>query len=494
MPNLPTGTKHLHDASIGSIPSDNATMIDDRSDDSCKFPNCIPTRRPGRNLILCFDGTGDQFDFDNSNIVEFFGLLKKEDIDQQRVYYQAGIGTYCSPAIASPLKAKIAKVLDLAIAWNLSAHVMDGYEFLMQNYREGDRICIFGFSRGAYTARCLAGMIYKVGLLPVSNRQQVPFAYKMYEDITRGEQSRAFKKTFSMDVPIEFLGLWDTVNSVGQFSNGRGQPIESSYSIIRTFRHAVALDERRIKFQTNLWNRAKDAKLRPTTSDGSEENRHTRKPGSVDIQEVWFAGCHCDVGGGSVKNGTQHSLARIPLRWMVRECFKAESGIIFISEALRAIGMDLATLYPEVKPRRPSLPVLTDMHIRRVPPGAKGRKPTKENACAEKHADMDKSEEEHERLDALSPKYDQLRLAPVWWILELVPAKHRYQREDDMWASHRCVHIGRGRSIPKQEATRIMIHRSVKMRMDAEYADGKKYTPKASFEVAAEHDNVEWVD
>lgn len=106
----------------------------------------------------------------------------------------------------------------------------DGYEFLMQNCKfdagrarrpyahqipfrtdmDGDRICIFGFSRGAYTARALAGMLHKVGLLPASNHQQVPFAYKMFTraDPLGWEQSNAFKEAFSIDVTIEFIGVW----------------------------------------------------------------------------------------------------------------------------------------------------------------------------------------------------------------------------------------------------------------------------------------------
>jgi len=109
--------------------------------------------QPGRTLVLCFDGTGDQFDDDNSNIVQLVTMLKKDDKTKQMVYYQAGIGTYTTPAIATPFMSKLSKALDEMFAWNLDAHVMGGYEFLMQNYRSGDKICIFGFSRGAFTAR-----------------------------------------------------------------------------------------------------------------------------------------------------------------------------------------------------------------------------------------------------------------------------------------------------------------------------------------------------
>ncbi len=74
----------------------------------------------------------------------------------------------------------------------------------------GDKICLFGFSRGAYTARALAGMLHKVGLLPSYNQQQVPFAYTMYTrtDEIGWRQSTAFKKAFSMDVDIDFIGVW----------------------------------------------------------------------------------------------------------------------------------------------------------------------------------------------------------------------------------------------------------------------------------------------
>jgi len=165
------------------------------------IPPTIPIEHPYRTLVVCFDGTGEQFALDNSNVVEFVSLLKKDDPSQQLVYYQAGIGTYTVPQIVTPGLAKLRKLEDEAIAWNLDAHIMGGYEFLMQNYCANDKICIFGFSRGSYTARCLAGMIHKVGLLPTCNRQQVPFAYKMYtrSDDLGWEQSNAFKKTFSID-------------------------------------------------------------------------------------------------------------------------------------------------------------------------------------------------------------------------------------------------------------------------------------------------------
>ncbi|KAF8190874.1 hypothetical protein BJ912DRAFT_965013 [Pholiota molesta] len=478
-----------------------------------ELPKYIPEGHPARTLVLCFDGTGDQFDSDNSNIVALFTMLKKDDSDKQMVYYQAGIGTYVSPQVATPMAAKISKSLDEAVAWNLHSHLMDGYEFLMQNYKAGDRICIFGFSRGAYTARGLAGMIHKVGLLPACNHQQVPFAYKMYTNATEEgwKQSNAFKKAFSVDVPIEFVGVWDTVNSVGLIP--RRLPFTTSNTIVRTFRHAVALDERRAKFKANLWNRP-TAKETTLGVDGQKpEKKHKEhKPNKknslkamerqysgssdtpTDIEEVWFSGCHCDVGGGSVDNDTTRSLARIALRWMVRECFKADTGIMFSSEGLREIGIDPNSLYPLVKPRPPPLSA-AGAKIQSIHDAP--HQDYEEFAGIGASAalgESEKTEEEHELLDALSPVYDQLDLAWFWWLLELIPFRQKYQKGDNTWDTTFVWNLGNGRFIPKQKKHIVKVHRSVKMRMEAEHENGEKYVPKASFQTALDLGNVQWVD
>ncbi|KAK0243677.1 hypothetical protein EDD85DRAFT_945002 [Armillaria nabsnona] len=480
------------------------------------IPTTIPPKHESRTLILCFDGTGDQFDADNSNIVQLCSLLKRDDRSEQMVYYQAGIGTYTSPQIPGLLTSKIYKTVDLAIAWSLDAHVMDGYEFLMQNYHSDDRICIFGFSRGAYTARSLAGMIHKVGLLPPDNWQQVPFAYKMY---TRTDED----------------GVWDTVNSVGIVP--RRLPFTTSNTIIRTFRHAVSLDEHRAKFKANLWNwpSVRDLKLSTKTSPLSSQDNTMdssvhipeMEPGiewspddeedlqkserlhsppaaqQTDIEEVWFAGCHCDVGGGSVKDSTHYSLSRIPLRWMIRECFKAETGIMFDSERLRDIGLDPATLYPFVMPRPPALSMESAM----IPTGRKKTPLLKrilsklrqhplpvsdESQTFAQEVSIEGSpigtEEEEELRDALSLMYDQLKLSKSWWILELVPLEFRQQVENGKWVSWFGLNLGRPREIPNW-SSRVKVHRTVRMRMEASHEhNGRKYKPKAHFE------NPIWID
>ncbi|EIN14621.1 hypothetical protein PUNSTDRAFT_130247 [Punctularia strigosozonata HHB-11173 SS5] len=282
-------------------------------------------------------------------------MLKKDDDREQMVYYQAGIGTYSdNPLLALPLISQISNTLDRMVAWSLGRHVRDGYAFLMQNYNAGDKICIFGFSRGAYTARALAGMLHKVGLLSSCNYQQLPFAYKMYkrDDEYGWRMSAIFKKTFSIHVNVDFVGVWDTVASVGVIP--RYLPLSSSNDAIRIFRHAVSLDERRVRFipsfydtsSTSPWNRLMaflecsiESLVQPTTPQSVPEAQEL-----TDCKEVFFAGTHCDVGGGSVKNHTRHSLARIPLRWMIRECFRTDTGILFDASLREVLGLDIDRL------------------------------------------------------------------------------------------------------------------------------------------------------
>ncbi|GJE95087.1 DUF2235 domain-containing protein [Phanerochaete sordida] len=553
------------------------------------IPPVDPLKPRARTLVLCFDGTGDQFDADNSNVIQFFTLLQKDDRTQQMVYYQAGIGTYTIPQIATPLWAKVNQTLDAAIALSMHAHVMQGYEFLMQNYQAGDKICIFGFSRGAYTARSLAGMVHKVGLLPACNMQQVPFAYRMFTrtDETGWKQSVAFKKAFSMDVDIEFVGVWDTVNSVGLIP--RRLPFVSSNTAIHYFRHAVSLDERRAKFKANLYNRPTDKENKlgvqpgemptpqPRTALAAKEatlaakmhtmydswsmkrkravaqddddygdddddvddmkndnsyytaNGVTKK--ETDVLEVWFSGCHCDVGGGSVPNDSRHNLARIPLRWMIRQCFLANTGIRFHTELLKNVGLDPAALYPavkerpesevlhwsdivsdaeydaamkayatelpEIKPQSPPMHERTDSGKTLVDisldgptpvttPGLSTSKPLIEPVAPTpptlpappRVTTLARlrtgergvlTEAEEDLADAVCPLYDQLALKWGWWALEVLPLTQRYQKANKEWVSEPVVNWGRGRHVPDRtsEGVHVKVHRSVQVRMAA---------------------------
>ncbi|KAG9002752.1 hypothetical protein FRB90_011321, partial [Tulasnella sp. 427] len=230
-----------------------------------------------RNLILCFDGTAKYFNDGNTNVIRLFQGLDKMRTDSQICYYQPGIGTYVSPTKSvNQISRRASKAIDMAIAWYLDDHIMGGYRFLMDNYREGDKICLFGFSRGAYTARCLAGMLHIVGLLPRGNEEQIPFAYARYKDKSDDgvQKAHGFKKAFSRHVSIEFMGVWDTVTSVGLA--GKTLPFTSHNAVVRTFRQAFALDERRAKFRHNPWARAAfdgpAPEAMPEAEPGSDES------------------------------------------------------------------------------------------------------------------------------------------------------------------------------------------------------------------------------
>ncbi|KAJ6541648.1 hypothetical protein B0H19DRAFT_959195 [Mycena capillaripes] len=457
----------------------------------------IPPMNDHRTLVLCFDGTGDQFDDDNSNVINFFTMLKKDDKSQQLVYYQAGIGTYSIPEIAHPKLAKLHKAIDAMLGLHLNAHVMGmgGRSILtVETDQHGDKICFFGFSRGAYTARALAGMLHKVGLLPKCNHQQVPFAYNMYsreDEIGWRQAKHGIQKAFSIDVDIELVGVWDTVDSVGFVP--RRLPFTRSNTNVRYFRHALALDEHRARFQPNFWNRPTQDDLQLGVQAGEmPKSRHiSHKKKSLNdlekqytdggqylthVEEVWFAGCHCDVGGGALPNGARNSLARIPLRWMIRQCFLLETGILFHADMLRLVGMDPDTLYPRVLARPP--PLLKS-------PQESQSTGAMKTAGSVAECDF-KSEEEEDLVDALSPINDELKRRKIWWILEILPQKLRFQENDDSWTQKLDVHRGHGRHIPRQSTHGVKIHRTVKMRIDA-----AGYKPKANLKPTTEPN---WVD
>ncbi|KAJ2920033.1 hypothetical protein MD484_g254, partial [Candolleomyces efflorescens] len=138
----------------------------------------------GRNLIICIDGTANQFGEKNTNVIELYNLILKAMGENQHTWYNSGIGTYARPHWRSMKywKQVVVHKIDLAIAWNFELTVQAAYRWLADNYQEGDCIFLFGFSRGAFQVRALAGMIEKVGLIHKGNEVQIPFAYELYAD------------------------------------------------------------------------------------------------------------------------------------------------------------------------------------------------------------------------------------------------------------------------------------------------------------------------
>lgn len=435
----------------------------------------------GRTIVVCLDGTGDKFDNDNSNIVHIVSALKKDD-PQQVTYYQAGIGTYGDRGLTSGFEA----AADMAVGSGLGLHVRDAYHFLMHSYKEGDKICIFGFSRGAYTARCLAGMIHKVGLLPPRNIQQIYFAYQFYTDTSKEGwvQSEMFKKTFSIDVNVYLLGCFDSVASVGFIP--RQLPLSSTPTAkARYFRHAMALDERRAKFKICRHQKAgwadevtphnktaaaleqmtKEAHeilpnyktqndvppgyhrpqrygtgYHPNVTDEEYEELKGHEPAfETDVHEVWFAGAHADVGGGAVPNDERHKLAQIPLRWMIRQAFECNTGIIFKTKMLAEFGLDIHTLWPKYErlpvPLHAPPPSVLEKYKDALPPRQVRRDKLVEIdkvVNGEQFYDLVSHDDDdwtpelvEDFYDAMSPLNDQLIQAPTWWILEFMPVEYK---------------------------------------------------------------------
>ncbi|KZP02567.1 hypothetical protein FIBSPDRAFT_770531, partial [Athelia psychrophila] len=191
----------------------------------------------------------------------------------------------------SYLKQVMDNKVDLMIAWNLEKVIIGAYRWLSNHYREGDKIFLFGFSRGAFQVRALAGMIETVGLILPGNQAQIPLAYELYTAADRDmAMAPTFKKTFSRkDVRVHFVGVWDTLSSVGLVRPKKMLPrIGECCNHACYFRHALALDERRVKFLPEYVHEGK-----------SHEPDEPMFPGqgrcTANIKEVWFAGTHSDV-------------------------------------------------------------------------------------------------------------------------------------------------------------------------------------------------------
>jgi len=404
---------------------------------------------------LCFDGTGNEYTTANTNVVKLYSIFRKDKVEDQVCYYQAGIGTYFPPGVVSPAFRWVAKILDEGFAWYLSEHVTEGYKFIMQNYDVGDKVCLFGFSRGAYTARALAGMLHKVGLLSKDNVEQVPFAYKLYKSTgsKKDALARGFKATFCRNVPIDFVGVWDTVASVGIIT-GRSLPFADVNTTIRVFRQALALDEHRAKFRPNLY------QVTPPGSSSKKSKPDVIHPGTdeifkdVDVKEVWFAGCHSDVGGGQAQDKAKDAVSNIPLRWMIEQIVSAECQILFDWDAFER------------------------WHIPRVTAQYKDPSPPK-GECATSDDAPPGEGDERDAQDAIQKITDQLKVNPLWWILEIFPTSYTYRNAHEKWVTTWWPNFFRGRWVPPGPK----FHESVKTR---EKDSKLKYKPKARYQKGTE--------
>ena len=265
-----------------------------------------------KNIVLCCDGTGNAIATDHSNVLKLYLVLLHNQSDQ-RTFYRPGVGSMEPPGALTPIGARLARWMGKAFGAYIENDVRDTYVFLMQTFDPGDRVFLFGFSRGAYTVRAVAALLRMYGLLHVGNEALVPYALRTMMTLTRVRNrhrhartiashfdlARRFKENLGRDCQPFFVGTWDTVNSIYWPTSPGGLPFMTDNSDIRVLRQAIALDERRAFFRTDLWR--------------SSQDQHN----PIDMKQVWFAGVHCDVGGGYAE--LDSGLSKLPLEWMLDE-------------------------------------------------------------------------------------------------------------------------------------------------------------------------------
>ena len=292
-----------------------------------------------KKIVICCDGTGNEFGDTNSNVIKLYHTLNLENKDEQIAYYHPGVGTMGAKSALSATGRFWTKVKGLAFGYGLSDNIADAYECLMHMYEPGDQVFIFGFSRGAYTARALCGLLEMFGLLPPGNEGLIPYAIRLFKRNDKSLRHRIariwsvplnkfhtadqFKKTFCRECKPYFLGVWDTVSSVGRildpFSRAGGLPFTRKLKDVSIIRHAVSIDERRAFFRQNL-----------------------ADPGP-DFKEVWFSGVHSDVGGSYPE--AESGLSKITLRWMLREA-KAAGLLLHDNLVADVLGGDVIYAKP----------------------------------------------------------------------------------------------------------------------------------------------------
>ncbi len=266
-----------------------------------------------KKIVICADGTWNRPEEDlnkdfPTNVLKLARAINPfgANGDTQQVFYDWGVGSYYDPVIGG------------ATGKGLHKNIMDDYRYIVQNYSPGDEIFLFGFSRGAYTVRCLCGLINNCGILKRPDAALIQSAFDLYKKSSKrfapkGEKSVEFREQYSHPSrEVQFVGVWDTVGAMGIPISflGMFDDKDEFYDTkigrnVRFARHAMAIDEHRSDFVPTVW------ELR--------EN--------MDMQQVWFAGAHSNVGGSYKPDPDGTLLSDIPFKWMVSEARKAGLAI-----------------------------------------------------------------------------------------------------------------------------------------------------------------------
>ena len=256
------------------------------------------------NIVVCADGTWNRPEEDlrndhPTNVLKLArGISPGDGENKQHVFYDWGLGSY-----HDGVRAGIA-------GRGIHKNILDGYRYIVHNYAPGDRIFLFGYSRGAYTVRAICGLINNCGIILRADARLIASAWKIYKSPAaknrpKGEAAKTFRNEYShAERDIHFVGVWDTVGALGiPFSfmglfDGNDEFYDNRMgSNIAIARHALAIDERREDFAPTLWQPRED----------------------VDLRQVWFAGCHGDIGGGHPPDADGSRIADVALGWMLDE-------------------------------------------------------------------------------------------------------------------------------------------------------------------------------
>ena len=290
----------------------------------------------GRNIVVCCDGTANQVVAGNdTNVVRLCAVTVK-DPSRQIVYYGPGLGTMEAEGALTWFGRVLTRLAGLAFGYGIARDIRNAYAFIMATYQPGDRLYLFGFSRGAYTARAVASLLKTYGLLRIGNESLVPYVVRELLHFNppfafivqmlapnrlknridkKFAKARQIRETFAtLTCKPDFVGVWDTVSSVGWIFSPTRIPYTAKNSDIAVGRHALALHERRAFYIRNLW---------------QFDPRETPQ-GPLNIKEVWFSGVHCDAGGGYPE--AESGLAKLTFGWMLRE---AEAHGLVVDDAAR---------------------------------------------------------------------------------------------------------------------------------------------------------------
>ncbi len=367
-----------------STPQADPQPTTDRPD--CPEP---PPISGGRNLIVSCDGTSNTADRRNvTNVVRLHQGLAGTGVADvpQLPFYDEGVGT----------KGGLDAITGGAFGYGMQENVEQAYRFLVRNYQPGDRIYLFGFSRGAFTARSVAGFIRQCSIIRAEHEDRVSKGYKLYRNARKGPDhpdAIKFQNDYSHPMPlVEFVGVWDTVGALGIPANriielikqwtiykiiGRPKRDKSKSpsrprrflslprsrhafhdmsltSRVKNAYHALAIDEKRPVFTPSIWLN-KPGTHRIGETDYCQE-----------VHQSWFPGDHSDVGGGN--SNTQNS--SVPLEWMATAAEAA--GLRFTPEFWTSVRSDASSPTRRVSDSPPSDWRRFGTELRDLSPGPSG--------------------------------------------------------------------------------------------------------------------------